>query len=212
MYSLKVMLLLGGWTLILAAAAVVGDDLYRAWTDWRGDPARTFRRPRLRVPAQLVGVAIATLLVHQSIVIVPSGFAGVRVSQLSGTRPGTLQPGVHFVKPLLERIVLFDTRDHVLATSAEGKEASGLHVQSKEGLQVGVAVTVRYRLEPSKLDDIHAHLPAPVEHELVPPVVASVFRELVPRYTVREVFSTRQLQDHGWTLPPAPLRSLRPLR
>ena len=192
MYSLKVMLLLGGWTLILAAAAVVGYDLYRAWTDWRGDPARTFRRPRLRVPVQLLGVAIATLLVHQSIVIVPSGFAGVRVSQLSGTRPGTLHPGVHFVKPLLERIVLFDTRDHVLATSAEGKEASGLHVQSKEGLQVGLAVTVRYRLEPSKLDYIHAHLPAPVEHELVPPVVASVFRELVPRYTVREVFSVRR--------------------
>jgi regulator of protease activity HflC (stomatin/prohibitin superfamily) len=192
MYSLKVMLLLGGWTLILAAAAVVGYDLYRAWMDWRGDPARRFRRPRLRVPARLLGLAALALIVHQSIAIVPSGFAGVRVSQLSGTRPGTLHPGVHLVKPLVERVTLFDTRDRVLATSADGKDDAGLKVQSKEGLQMGLAVTVRYRLEPSKLDYIHAHLPSPVEEELVPPVVASVFRELVPRYTVREVFAAKR--------------------
>jgi regulator of protease activity HflC (stomatin/prohibitin superfamily) len=194
MYSLKVLLLLVGWTAVVAAAAVVGYDLYRAWTDWRGDPARPLRPPRARVPARLVGLAVAALLVYQSIAIVPSGFAGVRVSQLSGTRPGTLYPGVHFVRPLLERVVLFDTRDRVLATSADGKEASGLQVQSKEGLAMGLAVTVRYRLDPAKLDYVHAHLPSPVEQELVPPVVASAFRELVPRYSVREVFAARRAE------------------
>ncbi len=194
MDSLKMLLLLGGWTLILAAAAVVGHDVYRAWTDWRGDPARTFRRPRARVPARLLGLAVLALLVHQSIAIVPSGFAGVRVSQLSGTRPGTLPPGVHFVKPLLERVALFDTRDRVLATSADGKDQPDLKVQSKEGLGLGLAVTVRYRLEPGKLDYIHRSLPSPVEAELVPPVVASVFRELVPRYTVREVFAAKRAE------------------
>src|SRR5262249_57248712 len=34
-----------------------------------------------------------------AIVIVPSGRAGIRVSQLWGTRPGPLYPGVHVVKP-----------------------------------------------------------------------------------------------------------------
>ena len=38
------------------------------------------------------------------------------MSQLSGTRPATLYPGVHFVKPLVERVQLFDTRDRVVAT------------------------------------------------------------------------------------------------
>ena len=99
------------------------------------------------------------------------------------------------MKPLLERVALYDTRDRVLATSAEGgKDQAGLKAQSKEGLALGLAVTVRYRLEPSKLDYVHAHLPSPVEQELVPPVVASVFRELVPRYTVREVFAARRAE------------------
>lgn len=195
MYSLKVVLLLTSWSLLAAAAGVVGYDLYRAWTAWKRDPAVSPQRPRARVPARLLGLAFAALLVHQSIAIVPSGYAGVRVSQLSGTRPGTLHPGVHLVKPLLERVVLFDTRDRVWSTSAEGgKDQPGLRVQSKEGLGLGLAVTVRYRLEPGKLDYVHAHLPSPVEQELVPPVVASVFRELAPRYTVREVFAARRAE------------------
>jgi regulator of protease activity HflC (stomatin/prohibitin superfamily) len=65
-------------------------------------------------------------------------------------------------------------------------------VQSKEGLSIGMAITVRYKLDPRRLDFIHANLPQPVEKEIVPPVVASVFRELAPNYTVREVFATKR--------------------
>jgi regulator of protease activity HflC (stomatin/prohibitin superfamily) len=67
-----------------------------------------------------------------------------------------------------------------------------LSVQSLEGLNIGMAVTVRYRLDPAKLDDVQAHMPQPVDKELVPPVVASAWRELAPQYTVREIFSTKR--------------------
>jgi len=51
-----------------------------------------------------------------SIVVVPSGMAGVRVSQMRGTEPGTLYPGVHLVMPLMEDVALFDTRDQIFTT------------------------------------------------------------------------------------------------
>jgi len=35
-------------------------------------------------------------------------------------------------------------------------------------------------------------MPQPVDKELVPPVVASAWRQLAPEYTVREIFSTRR--------------------
>jgi len=35
-------------------------------------------------------------------------------------------------------------------------------------------------------------LPQPLEKEIVPPVVATAWRELVPSDTVREVFSARR--------------------
>ena len=65
-------------------------------------------------------------------------------------------------------------------------------MQSREGLNIGLAITVRYRLDPHKLDSVQAHLPQPADKELVPPVVASAWRELAPQYTVREIFSTKR--------------------
>jgi regulator of protease activity HflC (stomatin/prohibitin superfamily) len=129
-------------------------------------------------------------------VVVPSGMGGVRVSQTSGTRPGTLYPGVHWITPLMDSLYLYDIRDQVLTTSTSktGADRKGepFVVQSKEGLNVGLAITVRYKLDSKRLDFIHSNLPQPVEHEIVPPIVTSAFRELAPNYTVREVFATRR--------------------
>jgi len=122
----------------------------------------------------------------------------VRVSQVSGTLPGTLFPGVHFITPLMDSVQTFDLRDHLFTagTAEEGAKAgaakNGLSVQSREGLNIGLAVTVRYRLDPNRLDNIQAHMPQPVDKELVPPVVASAWRELAPEYTVREIFSSKR--------------------
>jgi regulator of protease activity HflC (stomatin/prohibitin superfamily) len=70
--------------------------------------------------------------------------------------------------------------------------AEPLRVQAKEGLIIGLAISVRYRLDPKHLDYIQSNLPQPVEKEIVPAVVASAWRELVPSYTVRDVFAAHR--------------------
>jgi len=151
-----------------------------------------------RVPVALALVACLPLLIGASIVVVPSGTGGVRVSQIRGTLSGTLYPGVHFVTPLVESVQTFDLRDHLFTAGIledgekTGEPKSALTVQSREGLNIGLAVTVRYRLDAGKLDSVQAHMPQPVDKELVPPVVASAWRELAPQYTVREIFSTKR--------------------
>jgi regulator of protease activity HflC (stomatin/prohibitin superfamily) len=119
----------------------------------------------------------------------------VRISQFWGTLPGTLYPGVHWIAPLAERVELFNTRDHVFTTSLledPKKREETLRVQTKEGLSVGLAVTVRFKLDPSKLPYIYSNLPQPIEEELVPPMVASVFRQTAPNCTVQELFAGRR--------------------
>ena len=151
-----------------------------------------------RGPLALVIVACLPLLVAASIVVVPSGMGGVRISQVSGTVPGTMYPGVHFITPLVDSVQMFDLRDRLFSAgilpegAKAGIEKSGLDVQSREGLKIGLGVTVRYRLDPNKLASVQAHLPQPADKELVPPVVGSAWRELAPQYTVREIFSTRR--------------------
>lgn len=148
--------------------------------------------------AALAGAGCTMLLMAASIVVVPSGMGGVRISQIRGTLPGTLYPGVHFVAPLLDSVQMFDLRDHLFtAGMAEqaakmGSQNAGLNVQSLEGLNIGLGIMVRYRLDPNKLASVQAHLPQPADKELVPAVVASAWRELTPRYTVKEIFSTKR--------------------
>jgi regulator of protease activity HflC (stomatin/prohibitin superfamily) len=132
----------------------------------------------------------------ESIIVIPSGIGGVRVSQVRGTLPGTLYAGTHVIVPLVESVQLFDLRDRLFtARAAQGvskTSAQPLDVQSKEGLNIGLAVTVRYRLDPRRLDYIESHLPQPVDAGIVPAVVASAWRELTPKYTVQEIFSSKR--------------------
>src|SRR5438874_2792272 len=205
MIFIKYLLQWGGTAMLVAAVALLAYDLYLYFQASRkketdpATPALPMPAIRWRVPASLFALAWVPILLATGIVVVPSGTAGVRVSQTSGTLPGTLYPGAHFLTPLAENVVLFDTRDQLFTTGAiesakaDAKQAlEPLRVQAREGLPVGLSITVRYRLDSKHLDYIQANLPQPVERELVPAIVASAWRELVPNYTVREVFATKR--------------------
>ncbi|HUN88218.1 MAG TPA: SPFH domain-containing protein [Terriglobales bacterium] len=208
MLFLKYTLLVAGIAMFLVAAAIVAIDLWAALEYRRrsakGEPGVEPQPLRWRTTIALVCLAWAPILIGMSIVVVPSGTAGVRVSQTRGTMPGTLYPGVHAVTPLVEHVEVFDMRDELFTTGSKESnpkpdtdktlttKAEALQVQSKEGLSIGLAITVRYRLDPHRLDYIQSHLPQPVETELVPPIVASSWRELAPSYTVREIFSSKR--------------------
>ena len=77
-----------------------------------------------RGPVALAMVACLPLLIAASIVVVPSGMGGVRISQISGTVPGTLYPGVHFITPLVESVQNFDLRDHLFTAGHRGRRES----------------------------------------------------------------------------------------
>jgi regulator of protease activity HflC (stomatin/prohibitin superfamily) len=234
MLSLKYSLLSAGIAMFVIAAGILSYDSYLLlmWQRKRLHPDPEARplgsgalglapTTRWRTSAALVMLAWAPILISAAIVVVPSGMAGVRVSQTKGTLAGTLYPGVHFVTPLVDHVELFNTRDQIFTTgvgedgvepgsrersseqasqravsrSDREKGATGgepLNVQAKEGLTLGLAITVRYQLDPKRLDYIQAHLPQPLEKEIVPPVVATAWREIVPAYTVRDVFSAKR--------------------
>ena len=212
MLTLRYFLITGGLGMMIAAVGILTYDLYRDLLLRRASMARSEigGAPvlRWRTSIALAFLAWGPLLAAFSIVVVPSGMAGVRVSQISGTVPGTLYAGAHMVFPLVEDVALFDIRDQIFTTGmveegkATGKSSAKtksetartepLNVQAKEGLTLGLSITVRYRLDARRLDLIQGNLPMPVEREIVPPTVASVWREIVPNYTVRDVFSAKR--------------------
>jgi len=144
MIFIKYLLQWGGTAMLVAAVALLAYDLYLYFQASRkketdpATPALPMPAIRWRVPASLFALAWVPILLATGIVVVPSGTAGVRVSQTSGTLPGTLYPGAHFLTPLAENIVLFDTRDQLFTTGAiesakaDAKQAvEPLRVQAK---------------------------------------------------------------------------------
>jgi regulator of protease activity HflC (stomatin/prohibitin superfamily) len=203
MLALKMLLTVAGM-LILATA--FGLPLYALWlriqnarrTASGDELAAEEKEIPWRTAIALAITACVPMLIAGSIVVVPSGMGGVRISQIEGTLPGTLYPGVHFITPLVDNVQIFDLRDHIFTAGMGTENAKGaptktaLDVQSREGLNIGLGVTVRYKLDPNKLASAQVHLPQPADKEIVPPVVASAWRELTPEYTVREIFSTKR--------------------
>src|SRR5581483_9634812 len=124
MLLLKYLLMSGGIGMILAAAGILTYDIYlevnyrRAMAIAGTAPLPPVPHVRWRGALALALLAWGPILIAAGIVVVPSGMAGVRVSQTSGTLSGTLYPGAHFITPMAESIALFDTRDQLFTTGA----------------------------------------------------------------------------------------------
>src|SRR6266852_4858345 len=164
---------------------------------------RPLRPIRWVLAQRLAAAGVLPILLAYTIAVVPDGFAGVRVSQIWGARPGTLYPGVHLITPLVDSVELYDTREQVYTTAAghianaqgpapKAAQPEVLTVQAREGLNIGLAVSVRYRLDPHRLSYIHANLPRSVGDEVVAPTVATIYRQLAPNYITREIFATKR--------------------
>jgi len=203
MVLLRYLLMFTGIGLLAGAAGILVWDLYQIWKSRKlGELPAPEKAPPIRWDAvkRMAAFSLGPLLAGGSIAVVPSGSAGVRVNQFVGTRPATLYPGVHFILPLIENMETYNIRDDVFVTSLTddpkkpeaSNRAQTLRVQTREGLTVGMAVAVRYRLDPSKLAYIHANLPQPIEGQMIAPAVGSIFRDLAPNYIVREMFSSKR--------------------
>ena len=148
MLALKMLLTVAGLILLTTA---FGMPLYALWLRIKNarrkateDEAVLEPEPiAWRVPAALTMAACLPLLVAGSIVVVPSGMGGVRVSQIRGTQPGTLYPGVHFVTPLVDNVQLFDLRDHLFTAGLPNRRRKGR--RAEERAERAIARGAEYR-------------------------------------------------------------------
>src|SRR4029077_19994396 len=159
MFALKWLLMAAGIAMFGTAAGVVAYDVYLAMQFQKlmgsgepgaaakaGPPIRQAglpagqagtRRPiRWTLAAKGFSWSWAPLLLALSVAVVPEGSGGVRISQISGVQQGTLYPGVHLVVPFVQRLAVYDLRDHLFTTNAAGDATTKneiLTVQTREG-------------------------------------------------------------------------------
>ncbi len=156
-------------------------------------------RRALGVPLLLAGLAIAAI--SQSFVVVPAGNVGVVFNVFGGVQPTPLGEGFRIVIPGIQSVILYDARLKEV-TLATGPAPSGattpgedaINARSKEGLDIGVDVTVQYRIKRDEAAQLHRNLGPNYLETLITPQIRSKVRDAVGLFNAAELISTQRTQ------------------
>lgn len=150
------------------------------------------RRPGLT----LLLLGLFLLLGSQSYVVVPAGHAGVVFNVLKGVQPRPLGEGFHLILPGVQQVVLYDARVREVTLSAphegERKADTSIRARSKEGLEIGVDVTVQYRILKDQAPRLHQEVGPDYLQTLVVPQIRSKVRDAVGQFNAAELISTQR--------------------
>lgn len=85
-------------------------------------------------------VPAALFIISFAIVVIPANTVGVRYSAINGTSNDTLNEGVHFVVPFVDKVYTIDT-------TVQERTDEGISIQTKDAQWVKVTVNVKYQVD-----------------------------------------------------------------
>lgn len=156
---------------------------------------------------------LVVVLVLRSVVIVPAGHVAV-LTLFGKVDHRELPEGLHIINPL-KTYRLMSVRTQSIYEEAD--------VPSKEGLTVGVDVSVLFHLEPESASNVYQNVGLNYKEVLLVPVLRSAIRNVTVEYEAKALYtSTRQevadkiyrematlLQDRGIVIEKVLLRGIR---
>jgi regulator of protease activity HflC (stomatin/prohibitin superfamily) len=149
---------------------------------------------------------LVTLVVASIVTVVSAGLVfirpedrGVVLSALSpkGYREQPLSPGLRWVVPYFEQVVLYpiSRQTYTMSIAAAEGEIQGddsITARTEDGQEIFLDASVIYALAPTDVVDVHIAWQDRYENELVRPLARGVMRDAVSQYKVEEVVSTKR--------------------
>lgn len=144
-----------------------------------------------KVLALAFGLVLIAVFLFESIRVIDAGEVGVKL-RLGKVSREELYPGVHFVIPFVEKVVVFSTRvEKIDMTKRSGNPITALSV---EGLPVALDVTVLYRIIPDRADEIYKNYGINYSEKVIVPIVREVVRNVVAQYRIEDLYSTKRAE------------------
>lgn len=154
-------------------------------------------------------IVLVLLFMTKPYVVINSGEVGI-LATAGKFEPIPLQPGIHFHIPIIQRIIVVDTKVRII--NYRGQEDIGrnlsadrdgiisndmITVLDSRGLQVGIELTVQYSIKPLSAPQTIATYGLAWEEKIVNPVVRDVVRGVVGQYKAEELPSERKAIANG---------------
>jgi regulator of protease activity HflC (stomatin/prohibitin superfamily) len=130
----------------------------------------------------VIAVALILLLIGISpFTIIDAGERGV-ITRL-GAFSRTIEPGFHFMIPVLERVTKFEVRTQ--------KEQTDASAASKDLQIVNATVAVNYNIDPEKVDDLYVKIGTEYKSRVIDPAIQEVAKAVTAKYTAEELLTKR---------------------
>jgi regulator of protease activity HflC (stomatin/prohibitin superfamily) len=191
-----------GFSLILVYLASA--QPWRRWRPMRAvsmiERARRTRLSNYDVFFAATGLFIVVFFCS-GLTMIEAGHRGVVFQLFKGVQNETLAEGIHFLLPGLNRVTIYDTRSrvydvHSLTTPAPRSLSQSqdhlLWTPTADGLKVGLDLSVRYRLDPSRLPEVHRGVGPEYEEKIIHPIVWNVTRLVVSEYSLLDIYGKRR--------------------
>jgi prohibitin 2 len=176
----------------LAAIAVIAISVMRAG---RGQPIRKSGT----VVLAIVGIAILLTLVAAGLVFIQPEERGVVISALApkGYREETLQPGLRWVVPFFETVVLYPISRQTYTMSIAALEGAvqgddSVTARTSDGQELFIDASVIYAIDPNEVIDVHIAWKNRYTDELIRPTSRGIIRNSASQYGVEEIVSTQR--------------------
>jgi regulator of protease activity HflC (stomatin/prohibitin superfamily) len=143
----------------------------------------------------LAGVVVGAWLLYRNppFASVAPGELGIRENRFTGSL-NEFHDGQVLVLPAVHSMRVYSLRDQIYRPGEIRRADGPAPLQSVEGLSLGVDLTVRYALDPTRLKDTFRNAPENPALQIVEPDVQGIIYKTFSRYTVREIFSTRRTE------------------
>jgi regulator of protease activity HflC (stomatin/prohibitin superfamily) len=121
----------------------------------------------------------------------------VRTIRSGGVRPDALEPGLHWIVPIVEQVQTYSISNQNYTMSvapAEGQRQGddSIRARTKDGQEVILDASVIYQVDPNKVVQLHIVWQNRYEDGIVRPETRGAIRNAVSQYGVEEVVSTKR--------------------
>ena len=154
------------------------------------------------VPALIVVFIFALVVstVSAGLVFVQPEKRGVVISALqpAGYRSQPLQPGLHWIIPFFENVVVYPISRQTYTMSIAPSEGAiqgddSITARTSDGQEIYVDASVIFFVDPEKVVQVHINWQNRYDVELVRPLSRGVIRDVVSQYKVEQVVTTQRI-------------------
>ncbi|OGF22007.1 hypothetical protein A2Y83_02875 [Candidatus Falkowbacteria bacterium RBG_13_39_14] len=161
------------------------------------DKAKNMFQFTKRIITSSLIIIILIILAATMIVIIPAGETGVYhlFGKVSGRE---ISSGLHFINPFANitkmsiRTEEYTMSGAVMEGRVKGNDA--IRALTKEGLEVGLDITVLYHLEEDKASDVYKDIGITYDEKIIRPEIRAAIREIAANYNAVDIYTEKRTE------------------